>query len=109
MDRLRKQGPTLRFLQKAPASVQRSIIKKASPELVRCICDCAFNILKGNVQISPCHKRKLSKHKTKLRQLTNRRVSIKKKQKSIQTGGFLSVLLSALAPVLGGIIGGLTK
>ena len=108
MDRLRKFAPTLHLLQKAPPSLKRGIIEKASTEFIRCLCDCSYNILKGNVQIEPSNKRKLSKHKTKLRQLSNKKVSLKKKQKNVQTGGFLSGLLNALAPVLGGVLGTLT-
>ena len=78
------------------------MIEKSSPELNRCLCDCSYYIMKGNDKIASPNKRKLGKHKTKLRQLSNKQVSLKKKQKIVRTGGFLSVLLSALAPVLGG-------
>ena len=105
MDRLRKFAPTLHLLQKAPPSLKRSTIEKASTEFIRCLCDCSYNILKGNVQIAPSNKRKLSK----LRQLSNKKVSLKKKRKIVQTRGFLSVLLNALAPVLGGVLGTLTQ
>ena len=52
MNRLRKNGPTLRLLQKAPAPLQKRILDKASSELIRCLCDCAHNVLQGNVNIS---------------------------------------------------------
>lgn len=109
MERLKKHNATLRFLQKAPTPIKKRILEKASPELIRCICDCAHNVLQGNVPISEAHKRKLKKHKNSLRKLVDSKVSLKKKRKISQTGGFLSLLLSALAPVLGGIVGGLTK
>ena len=41
MNRLRKNGPTLRLLQKAPAPLQKRILDKVSSELIRCLCDCA--------------------------------------------------------------------
>ena len=109
MDRLQKFAPTLHLLQKVPPSLKRSIIEKSSAELIRCLCDCSYNILKGNVKIAPSNKRKLSKYKIKLRQLSNKQISLMKKQKIVQTGGFLSVLLSALALVLGGVLGTLTQ
>ena len=109
IERLKKHAKTLEFLQKVPAPLRRSILQKASPELIHCICDCAHNILQGNVSISSQQKAKLSKYKTKLRQLTDRKVSQQKKKKLIQTGGFLPLLLGALAPVLGSVIGGLVK
>ena len=51
MNRLRKNGPTLRLLQKALALLQKRILDKASPELIRFLCDCAHNVLQKNVKI----------------------------------------------------------
>ena len=34
MNRLRKNGPTLRLLQKSPAPLQKRILDKASSELI---------------------------------------------------------------------------
>ena len=107
MDRLRRFA--LHLLQKTSSSLKRGIIEKSSTELIHCLCDCSYNILKGNVKIASSNKRKLSKHKTKLQKLSNKKVSLKKKRKILQTGGFLSVLLNALAPVLGGVLGTLTQ
>ena len=109
MNRLRKNGPTLHLLQKAPAPLQKRILDKASPELIRCLCDCAHNVLQGNVEISHHHKRKLKSHKTKLRKLADRKVALKTKRRIIQKGGFLPILLSALAPVISGVVGSLIK
>ena len=111
MNRLRKNGPTLRLLQKAPAPLQKRILDKASPELIRCLCDCAHNVLQGNVKISHHHKRKLKPHKTKLRKLAERKVAValKTKRRIIQKGAFLPILLSALAPVISGVVGSLIK
>ena len=86
MDHLQKFAPTLYLLQKAPPSLKRSIIKKASPKLIHCLCDCSYNILKGNVKRTSSNKRQLNKHKIKLRQLSNKQV--KKKRKIMQTEGF---------------------
>ena len=109
MNRLRKNGPTLRLLQKAPAPLQKHILDKASPALIRCLCDCAHNVLQGNVEITHHHKRKLKPHKTKLRKLADRKVALKTKRRIIQKGGFLPILLSALAPVISGVVGSLIK
>ena len=38
MNRLRKNGPTLRLLQKSPAPLQKRILDKALSELIRCLC-----------------------------------------------------------------------
>ena len=109
MNHLRKNGPTLRLLQKAPETLQKCILDKASPVLIRCLCDCAHNVLQRNVEISHHHKRKLKLHKTKLQKLADRKVALKTKQRIIQKGGFLLILLSALTPVISGVVGSLIK
>ena len=109
MNRLRRNGPILRLLQKAPTSLQKSILDKASPELIRCICDCVHNVLQGNVSLSRYYKNKLSRHKTKLLKLTDRKVALKKKKRLVQTGRFLPLLQSALAPVISGVLSNLAK
>ena len=97
---LAKKRPTLRLLHKAPEWLQKHILDKASSELIRCFCDCAHNVLQGNVSLSHRHKQKLKAHKSKLRKLAVCKVALKKKQIIIQKGGFLPLLLSALAPVI---------
>ena len=109
MNRLRKNGPALRLLQKAPTSLQKNILDKASPELIRCICDCAHNVLQGNVTLSCHYKKKLSQHKTELRMLADRKVVLKKKKRLVQTGGLFPLLLSALAPVISAMPSNIAK
>ena len=109
MDRLRKNGPTLQLLQNASTPLQKRIQDKASPELIHCLCDCTHNILQGNVTLSRHYKQKLRQHKTKLRKLADCKVALKTKKQLIQTSGFLLLLLSALAPVITGVIGSLIK
>ena len=49
MERLRKNASTLKLLHKAKPSLRKAILTKASPELIRCICDCALNVLHRNI------------------------------------------------------------
>ena len=109
MERLRKNASTLKLLHKAKPSLRKAILTTASPELIRCICDCALNVLHRNIAITPHCKQKLSRHKTSLRKLTDKKVSLNTKRKILQQGGFLRLILSALAPLVGKILGGLTQ
>ena len=108
MNRLRKYEPTLQLLQNASTPSRKRILDKASPELIR-FCDCAHNILQGNVTLSRHYKQKLRQHKSKLRKLVDRKVALKTKKQLVQTDGFLPLLLSALAPVINGVVGCLIK
>ena len=68
------------------------------PELIRALCECAHNILRGNVQMTPQEKERLRKYQTKLRLLARKNVSVKQKRRHLQqTGGFLPALLAPLA------------
>ena len=92
MKRLRKNGPTLRLLQKAPAPLEKCILDKACSKLIRCVCHCAHNVMQGNITLSHHHKQKLRARKSKLRKLADCKVALETKQKIIQKGGFLPFL-----------------
>lgn len=79
-----------------------AILKKADPKLIRCICECALNILRGNVALKHSYKRRLKRHASILRRLVDKNASWKNKKRLIvQRGGFLPLLL---APILGTVL-----
>jgi hypothetical protein len=72
---------------------------------MNCISECDFNVLNGNIALTGCEKRKLSKHKQTLRKLVDREVPLPGKKHLIdQSGGFLLPLLAAVLPTLAIII-----
>lgn len=99
--RMRKNAHFLSTLAKANRRQQKGIIEGASNDLIHCLCECAVNVLKGNVPLSPSQKRKLSQSKTHLRSLADKTVgTAKKKRILVQKGGFLPALI---APILGAL------
>lgn len=103
---LKKFSPYLRVLQKSSPRARKALMKKhCSPEFVKCICECAKNVLAGNVALSPEHKRQLKRHKLSLRKLALKKTPMKTKKKLIQRGGFLGALLGPIVKVLGGLFG----
>ena len=78
-----------------------SIIDEGGMELVNCICDCAANVLKGDIPITDDEKQRLERHKNCLRKLIKRKTSDKERKHLVQEGGFLG----ALAPILAGLVG----
>ena len=109
MNRLKKHASTLKLLHKAKPSLRKPIISNGNNELIRCICECALNVLQGHAPISQQHKNCFSRHKKGLRKLTDRKVSLKNKQKIFQKGGFLGPLLSAVIPTVASLIAGLAS
>ena len=103
---LKKYTPYLRVLQKSSPKMRQRLTKKnCSPEFIKCICECAKNVLIGNVHLSDQHKRQLKRHRRSLRKLALKRTSLKEKKKIVQSGGFLGALLGPIVKVLGGLFG----
>lgn len=90
---------------------QRKVILQTSDKcVVRCICECALNVLKGVVKLPEKQVKKLSKYKKVIRNLVKRDTREKskkvnwnrKKKELIQNGGgaFLPLLLAPIVEIL---------
>ena len=97
--RMKKQAVCLQMLIKTKnAKLRKAILEHADSELIRALCECAHNILRGNVKLTPREKTRLRKYQTKLRLIARKNVSVKQKRRHLQqTGGFLPALLAPLA------------
>uniref|UniRef100_A0ABD2VRG2 Reverse transcriptase domain-containing protein n=1 Tax=Trichogramma kaykai TaxID=54128 RepID=A0ABD2VRG2_9HYME len=72
-------------------------LKKASPSLVKALCECALNVLVGNVELSKGHKARLRKHAPVLHKLSQPGIRLtRRKTILLQHGGFLPALLGPL-------------
>jgi len=107
--RLWNQTPMLRVLCKSSPKFARDIIKTAENDLIKCICECSHNLLRGNISVSSKQKSKLKRHKKALRDIAKKKVRLKRKRKIIQTGGFLAPLLSAVVPAIMSLLGGVAS
>jgi len=105
--RLHRHVNLLKALHKAKSVTRRKLLKKhCDGDFVCCITECVRNLLKGNIPLSLAQKKKLSAKKNILRQLALKKTSLRKKQKLIQSGGFLGALLGPIISVLGGLFNG---
>ena len=104
MERVKEHIPLLRLLAHSTPSQRRELLRRAAPGLIHCLCECALNILKGNIKLTTREKTFLKKYKTKLRHLTNRKVPLARKKKVLtQRGGganFLPTILKAVLSLL---------
>ena len=101
MRRIRSNYHKLHALKEARPKLRNAIISNCDKDLVHSVSECALNVLRGNVKLSDCKKRKLSKFKHQLRAVVDRRLPIASKKKLIiQRGGFLVPLLTAVLPSL---------
>ena len=103
--RLRKHATLLRLLAKASPSVARSIIKVADADLIDLLSECAHNILKGNIRLTPKRKQQLRRHANSLRKIATKKTSINARKRTIaQKGGFVGALMGAMVPLLGSVV-----
>src|SRR6267154_510916 len=101
---LKKFTPYLRLLHKSSPKARNSLTTQhCSPEFIKCICECAKNVLIGNVALSPEQKRRLKRHQRSLRKLVLKKTSLTEKKRIVQSGGFLGALLGPIVKILGGV------
>ena len=96
--------PVLRQVQCMRPVERRKFLKTCGSDFVHCICECVHNLLKGNVPLTPCQFKKLSRRKRVLRELANKKTSVAKRRKIIQKGGF-AFLLPAIAAIVSSFLG----
>ncbi|MCP4491453.1 MAG: hypothetical protein GY820_29685 [Gammaproteobacteria bacterium] len=97
--RLRNNIDLMRVLHTCKPNLRKAIIKEASGDVIRCLCDCSHNILNGNIKVTPKQKKQLIRFKNQLRALTDKKKTLdEKRQVLIQRGAGLP--LAILAPII---------
>lgn len=105
--RLRKYASYLKKLHKASPKVKKALLKNnKDPDFVKCLCECANNIIKGNVALSEAQRRQIVCRKRSFRKLALKKTSLKEKRRIVQSGGFLGALIGPIISVLSGLFGG---
>jgi hypothetical protein len=102
--RIRKYYPLLRAINSLPEPLRRRAVNVCDRKMIDCLCECAKNILKGNVPLTASQKKKLRRERNNLRLLALKKTSSSKKKKILQKGGFLSAILGPALSVLGSIL-----
>src|SRR5215475_8171498 len=105
MKRIKSNYHHLQVLKTAKPQLRKAIIKNCSNELVKSLSECVLNVLRDNLPLTACQKKRLKKFKVPLRALADKRVSISAKKRLInQRGGFLAPLLSVILPTLASLL-----
>lgn len=106
-NKLKKHAKTLKFLSETDHATAKAIVKTARPDLVNCFTEICYNVLNGNVNLSPSYKRKLTKHKKTIRAIAKKNTKASTKRNHLQKGGFLSLILPLVRTLLPSLLGGL--
>lgn len=102
--RLQKYHVHLKLLKEASAIMRKEILKNCNKYLLCCLCECARNVLKGNVPVTEAQKSKLGRFKKKLREFASKKTRAAVKRKLVQTGGFIGALLTPVLSFLGTLL-----
>lgn len=76
----KRHAALLNALCHASKEQQRALLRTADESLVKCICECAVNVLHGVVQLQKGVKNRLKKYKNVLRRLAPQPVATKTRQ-----------------------------
>ena len=106
---LQKYNHLLKALSEGDKTTTVCVLKGADKGLLKCLSECAHNVLQGNVPLGVTQKKKLKKYKKELKLLRKKTSKEKDKKKALQKGGFLPALLapivtSVLAPLVSKIL-----
>lgn len=105
--KIKKHAKTLKFLTETDQATAKAIIKSARPDLVNCFTEICYNVLNGNINLTPSYKKKLAKHKKILRSIAKKSTKTSSRRNQIQKGGFLPLILPLVKTLLPTLVGGL--
>ena len=101
LSRINRNREALLILQGASASLRQLMLEKAKKDLVLAVVEIADNIIKGNVELTSAQLSALRRKKNHVGVLVNPATTTAQKKKALQVGGFLPLLLSPIASLLG--------
>ena len=84
----------------------KKILELGGKDLTNCICECAMNVIKGNVPLTKAQFKQMKRYKTSLQQLSNKKISQRKRNTIVnQKGaGLLPLLIGPIIKALAGSI-----
>lgn len=104
-NRVKRNLALLKLLLQSSPQQRKAILCSASDDLIAAISEIALNTLKGNIPLTPYQIRVLKKRRGIIKNLSNKRLPLKKKKQLVkQSGGFIGPLLSFALPLITGLL-----
>jgi len=108
MKLIRQQIKLLKILCSRPNKNLREAIIK-NPNVLKALTEISYNILRGNIKLSPITTAQLQRYKKTLRQLASRKTTCTHKRHLINQCGGGAFLPLILGPVISMLAGSLLK
>lgn len=104
MKKLKQNYNFLHVLSRSSPTQKRALLRVANKRQILSLCEICLNVLSGTI---PCNVKKLRKYRNLLRKVLKKSSKISHKRKIFinQSGGFLPLLLQAVAPILSTMLG----
>ncbi|GFX70582.1 uncharacterized protein TNCV_875561 [Trichonephila clavipes] len=104
MNQIKRRVHSLHVLSSANPQKRNAILKSATNEQIKTLCEICQNVLEGNV--SKVKVRQLCRYKKVIRQLAAPNIPIARKRKLLtnQREGFLPLVLPAVLSLVGGFV-----
>lgn len=87
--RIRSHLVLFKIISQADKKLIKALFKFLDKDFVEALSECCYNFLKGNIKVSTISLRKLNNHKTSIRELGDKKKSIKSKKEVISQKGHL--------------------
>ena len=85
--------PYLQVLVKSKPKLRKLLIEHGPVSMITSICECALNLLKGVIPLTPHQKRHLARYKKHLRGLASKKVSQRERNSFLTRKVVISLLL----------------
>ena len=82
MKRIHSTYHTLHILKGADPKLRKAIFANCNQETLKIICDFALNVLRGNIPLSVCSKRKLRVYKNSISKVADKSVYLSQPSES---------------------------
>ena len=105
MKKITRNKDFLITLSKCKNKMKKAMLSNATKDQLDSICECALNINNGNVPLNPTQFKKFKPYRKTIKKLIDKKINKKEKiNQLIKTGGFLNLLIPAIASILGAVI-----
>ena len=100
MEKWKGQGPYLSAIAKGTTKQRRHALDHADKRLLLCLCECALNVLQGNVKLTSSEKKALARYGRKLKILAHSNIPQKYKRQVLRQRGSGKFFQNIVAPIL---------
>jgi hypothetical protein len=103
---MRNQAALIDALSKLSGRQRKQFLQRVNDEFINALGEGSLNIIKGNVPLTQDQYKKLKRHRSHLKALSNKRLPIRTRRQIVeQKGGFVGLLASILVPTIASLVG----